>query len=140
MNKLQGEPEQPPAAPAAVLVYDGACPFCSHFAAMVRLRAAVGAVTLVDARAGGPEIERLRAKGIDLDQGNVFTYGGRDYVGPEAMHAIAALSGLDGVFGRTVAWMIGSPTRARMLYPLLRGVRNLTLRLKRVPQLGDAHK
>jgi len=155
MNKVHGEPEQPPdtpltqAAPVtpvtpvapvakATLVYDGACPFCSHFAAMVRLRAAVGAVELINAREGGPEIERLRAKGINLDQGNVFSYGGRDYVGPEAMHAIAALSGLDGVFGRTVAWMIGSPARARMLYPLLRGVRNLALWFKREPQLGEA--
>jgi len=104
---------------------------------MVRLRAAVGAVELIDARQGGPLIERLRAEGIDLDQGNVFTYGGRDYVGPEAMRAIAALTGLDGVFGRMVAWMIGAPGRARVLYPILRGLRNLALRFKRVPQLGD---
>ena len=56
---------------------------------MVRLRAAVGAVELIDARQGGPVIERLRAKGIDLDQGNVFSYGGRDYVGPEDIQAVA---------------------------------------------------
>jgi len=120
----------------AVLVYDGACPLCTRFAMMVRLRAAVGEVALVDARAGGPVIERLRAQGIDLDQGNVFSYGGRDYVGPEAMQAIATLAGLGGVAGRLVAWMVRSPGRARLLYPLLRGGRNLMLRLKGVPQLG----
>lgn len=124
-------------SPPAVLVYDGACPFCTRFATMVRLRAVVGAVELVDARQGGPLIERLRAQGIDLDQGNVFSYGGRDYVGPEAMHAIATLTGLEGPFGRAVAWMIGAPGRARLLYPLLRGVRNLMLRLKGAPQLGE---
>jgi len=122
----------------AVLVYDGACPLCTRFAMMVRLRAAVGEVALVDARAGGPVIERLRAQGIDLDQGNVFSYGGRDYVGPEAMQAIATLAGLGGVAGRLVAWMVRSPGRARLLYPLLRGGRNLMLRLKGVPQLGAA--
>jgi predicted DCC family thiol-disulfide oxidoreductase YuxK len=122
---------------AAVLVYDGACPFCTRFATMVRLRAAVGAVELVNARDGGPEIERLRAQGIDLDQGNVFSYGGRDYVGPEAMQAIATLTGLEGLFGRMVAWMIATPGRARLLYPLLRGVRNLMLKLKGEPQLGE---
>jgi predicted DCC family thiol-disulfide oxidoreductase YuxK len=122
---------------AATLVYDGACPFCTRFAAMVRLRAAVGAVELVDARRGGPVIERLRAKGIDLDQGNVFSYGGRDYVGPEAMQAIATLTGLGGALGRLVAWMIRTPGRARRLYPLLRGLRNLMLRLKGEPQLRD---
>jgi len=123
---------------AAVLVYDGACPLCSRFAAMVRLRAAVGEVELVDARQGGPTIERMRARGIDLDQGNVFTYGGRDYVGPEAMRAVATLTGLDGGFGRAVAWMVGAPWRARLLYPVLRGGRNLALRLKGEPQLGEA--
>lgn len=123
---------------AAVLVYDGACPFCTRFATMVRLRAAVGAVELVNARDGGPVIERLRAKGIDLDQGNVFSYGGRDYVGPEAMQAIATLTGLEGLFGRMVAWMIATPGWARLLYPLLRGVRNLMLKLKGEPQLGES--
>jgi len=122
----------------AVLVYDGACPLCTRFATMVRLRAAVGEVELIDARAGGPVIERLRAQGIDLDQGNVFTFGGRDYVGPEAMQAIATLAGLGGMAGRLVAWMVRSPGRARLLYPLLRGGRNLMLRLKGVPQLGAA--
>jgi predicted DCC family thiol-disulfide oxidoreductase YuxK len=124
-------------AAGAVLVYDGAYPFCTHFATMVRLRAAVGAVELVDARKGGPVIERLRAKGVDLDQGNVFSFGGRDYVGPDAMHAVATLTGLNGLFGRMVAWMIRAPGRARLLYPMLRGVRNLMLKLKRAPQLGD---
>jgi predicted DCC family thiol-disulfide oxidoreductase YuxK len=130
--------EDPPAALApATLVYDGACPFCTRFATMVRLRAAVGAVELVNARDGGPVIDRLCAKGIDLDQGNVFSYGGRDYVGPEAMQAIATLTGLEGLFGRIAAWMIAAPGRARLLYPLLRGVRNLMLKLKGEPQLGE---
>jgi predicted DCC family thiol-disulfide oxidoreductase YuxK len=131
------EPNREPAHETAVLVYDGACPFCTRFATMVRLRAVVGTVELVNARDGGPMIERLRAKGIDLDQGNVFSYGGRDYVGPEAMHAVATLTGLHGWFGRVVAWMIGAPGRARLLYPLLRGVRNLMLKLKGAPQLGE---
>lgn len=125
-----------PTAPA-VLVYDGACPFCTRFATMVRLRAVVGAVELVDARAGGPLVERLRADGIDLDEGNVFSYGGRDYVGPEAMRAIATLTGLGGAAGRLVAWMIATPGRARLLYPPLRGLRNLMLRLKGEPQLNE---
>lgn len=127
------------AAPA-VLVYDGACPFCTQFATMVRLRAAVGAVELVDARQGGPAIARLRAEGIDLDQGNVFSFGGRNYVGPEAMQAVATLTGLNGFFGRIVAWMIRAPGRARLLYPVLRGVRNLMLRLKGAPQLKDVQE
>jgi len=124
-------------APAnAALVYDGECPFCTRFATMVRLRAAVGEVALVDARAGGPVVERLRAKGIDLDRANVFSFGGRDYVGAEALTAIAMLAGLGGGMGKAFAWVMRGPRRARMLYPTLRGLRNLALKIKGAPQIG----
>ena len=120
----------------AVVVYDGECPFCRRFATMVRLRSAVGKVCLVDARAGSPIVARLRSKGIDLDRGNVFSYGGRDYVGPEALTAISMLAGLGGGTGRAFAWIMRSPFRARLLYPILRGMRNLALRVKGTPQIG----
>jgi protein-disulfide isomerase len=45
----------PAPAPAGVTVfYDGACPFCSAYVRMVRLRKAAGEVRLIDAREGGP--------------------------------------------------------------------------------------
>jgi predicted DCC family thiol-disulfide oxidoreductase YuxK len=121
----------------AALVYDGACPFCSGFARLVRLRAAVGEVRLINARDGGPEVTRLRAAGIDLDRGSVFIYGGRDYVGAESVAAVAMLSGLGGVSGRIVGWLFRAPSRARLAYPLLRGLRNLALAVKRRPSLAD---
>lgn len=121
----------------AVLVYDGECPLCSHFARLVRLRSAIGTVRLVDARNGGPEVARLRAAGFDLDRGNVFSFGGRDYFGEEAVIAIAVMGGLGGPAGRAIAWTLRSPRRARALYPLLRAGRNLALRIKGRPQLAE---
>ncbi len=121
----------------AVLVYDGDCPLFSHFARLVRLRSAIGTVRLVDARDGGPEVARLRAAGLDLDRGNVFSFGGRDYFGEEAVTAIAVMAGLDGPAGRAITWTLRSPRRTRALYPLLRAGRNLALRIKRRPQLAE---
>lgn len=121
----------------AVLVYDGDCPLCSHFARLVRLRAAIGTVRLVDARDGGPEVKRLRAAGFDLDRGNVFSFGGRDYFGEEAVVAIAVMGGLSGPAGRAIAWTLSNPRRARALYPLLRTARNTALWIKGSPQLAE---
>ena len=63
------------------LVYDGECPFCSRYVRLLRLRAAVGAVELVDARTDHPMVSYLYDLGIDLDEGmalvqdNVIAHG-----------------------------------------------------------------
>jgi len=51
------------AAPAAWIVYDGDCPFCSRYVRLVRLRDAIGPVALVNARDGGELVDEIRAAG-----------------------------------------------------------------------------
>ena len=44
------------------LLYDGECPFCSAYARFVRLReTSIGPLRLIDARHGGPAIERVKS-------------------------------------------------------------------------------
>ena len=43
------------------IVYDGDCPFCSRYVALVRLREAVGQVVLANARDGGPVVDGAAA-------------------------------------------------------------------------------
>lgn len=114
----------------AVLIYDGDCPFCTRFAALVRLREAAGPVRLVNARDGGPEVERLRADGVDFNEGNAFIFGDRVYLGADSMVAIALLTEGGGPIRRLLAWLMRAPGRARVLYPVLRGLRNLSLRVR----------
>ena len=52
-----------------VVVYDGDCPFCRSYVSLMKLREAVGKVSLVDARAGGVAVDMLNAKGFDLNEG-----------------------------------------------------------------------
>ena len=119
-----------PSAAGAVLIYDGDCPFCRQFAKLVRLREAAGPVRLVNARDGGPEVDRLQADGVDFNEGNAFIYGTRVYVGADSMVAIALLTDGGGPMRRLLAWSMREPWRARALYPVLRGLRNLALRLR----------
>ena len=57
--------------PGAWIVYDGQCPFCSRYVALLRLRDSLGEVRLINARDGGPVVEELQRAGVDLDEGEI---------------------------------------------------------------------
>jgi hypothetical protein len=65
---------------AMAVVYDGECPFCRGYVTLMKLRAAVGGVVLVDARHGGPIVERLIRQGYDLNEGMAFLSPPRDCI------------------------------------------------------------
>jgi predicted DCC family thiol-disulfide oxidoreductase YuxK len=111
------------------LVYDGECPFCSAYVKLVRLRETVGKIRLIDARNGGPEVEQIRAAGLDLDEGMVLWLDGRMHHGDAAIHALALLTTPSGAFNRATRWVFRSEARSRLLYPFLRTGRNAALRL-----------
>ena len=112
-----------------VLVYDGQCPVCSSYVRYVRLKEAVGQVTLVNARDGGPWVERVRCAGMDLDEDMVLLYGGRLYHGPDCIHMLALLSSQSGLFNCINSVIFRSARLSSLLYPGLRCGRNLLLRL-----------
>jgi predicted DCC family thiol-disulfide oxidoreductase YuxK len=116
-------------APAAVLVYDGACPVCSSYVRYVRVRRSAGELLLVNAREGGPWVERVRQANLDLDEGMVLFYGGRAYHGVDCVHMLALLSTGAGAFNRLNALLFSRPAAARIVYPVMRAGRNLLLRL-----------
>ena len=111
------------------ILYDGECPFCSAYVRMLRLRKSVGAVELIDARQPHPAVDRVRALGLDLNQGMVVLMNGEVLHGDAAMHRLALLSGPSATLNAAFAWLFRDPGRARRVYPALRAGRNLALRL-----------
>lgn len=122
-------PETRTSLPEPWLLYDGECPFCSRYVQWTRLRSALPAMRLVDARKGGAELERARAAGLRIDQGMVLALHGRLYHGAECMHALALMTTDSDTFNRWMHRVFRSPARARFLYPVLRAGRGLVLRL-----------
>jgi predicted DCC family thiol-disulfide oxidoreductase YuxK len=120
------------------ILYDGECPFCKSYVALVRLREAVGPVRILNVRDGGPEVDLVQAVGLDLDEGMVLNYQDRLYHGDDCVHMLAMLSETGGVLRSSVAWVFRSPRRARLLYPWLRKGRNVTLKLLRKQKIGKA--
>lgn len=118
------------------LVYDGDCPFCTRFVRYTRLRDSVGSLAMIDSRKGGEEVDEVCRLGFDLDQGMALKLHGRFYHGAACVHLLALLSTRSGLFNRTLSIAFRSPLVARLLYPVLRAGRNLTLILLRRRRLG----
>lgn len=116
---------------SVTLVYDGECPFCTRYVTMMRLRESAGSVQLLNAREPHPVVEQLVDAGFDLDEGMVLMSGDNVFHGDQAVHALALMSGDHGWFNRLNFYIFRSQMLSRLLYPMLRAGRNVTLRLLR---------
>lgn len=113
---------------ALQIVYDGECPFCTNYVTMVRLRDSVGEVELINARSNHPIVAEIKGNGLDLNEGMVVRYEGREYFGADAMNILSILTSDRGTLNRLVARLFANKRFARTIYPFLRGGRNLTLK------------
>lgn len=111
------------------IVYDGECPFCSAYVRMMRLKAVATTVLLVNARDGGPIVDELEGKGLNLDDGMAVKVGDAVFFGDEAVHRLALMSSPSNLMNRLYFWIFKSPARSKMIYPYLRAGRNLLLRI-----------
>lgn len=121
------------------LLYDGECPFCSRYVVHVRLREAIGTVILANAREHPALVEEVRRHGYDVDAGMVLKLNDRYYHGADCIHALALLTTRAGWFNRINSLAFRSRTFSRLVYPILRTGRNLTLRLMGKPRLQTSH-
>ena len=111
------------------LLYDGECPFCSRYVRHVRLRDAIGPITLANAREHPALVAEVERLGFDVDAGMVLKLDGNYYHGADCIHALALLTTPSGWFNRVNSLVFRSATASKLLYPVLRTGRNLTLRL-----------
>lgn len=106
------------------VIYDGACPFCSRYVRLVRLREQFD-VELVDARR---DPERAGAYGLDLNEGMIVDIDGITHHGDAAVWILSTISNRVGILNRMLAALFSSPRSAKLLYPIMRLGRRATLR------------
>jgi predicted DCC family thiol-disulfide oxidoreductase YuxK len=124
------------------LLYDGDCPFCSRYVAYLRLREAVGPVTLADARSYPNLLDEALQHAYDLDEGMLLKLDGRYYHGADCINALALLTTPSGFFNRVNRVLFRSKMVSRLAYPALRAGRNLALKLlgrEQIKQTNAAH-
>jgi predicted DCC family thiol-disulfide oxidoreductase YuxK len=116
-----------------VLVFDGGCLFCSHFAHRSVSSGGLPGLRLRDGRADPGLRQELRRRGLDLNRGAVLIDGDR------ALHGAAAIQELCRRLRpreaplRLLAALLADPGRARVLYPLLLLARRLALAARGLP-------
>ena len=119
-----------------LIVYDGACPFCSAYTAFIRLREHLQ-IELLSARSDDARIAAFRNSGYRLDEGMLLQMDGQVVVGADAMYWLAVLSTNGGVLNRLQRFVFSRRWLARALYPCLRLSRRVVLYVRRVPLIDD---
>ena len=116
-----------------LLVYDGGCPFCRHFALSSEWRGGIANLRLVDGRADTRLRRELRERGPALAKGASLLQGSRPWHGAEAVHHLCALMRPSDPLLRVLVHLFDGPSRSARLYPLLLGARRLALALRGLP-------
>ena len=122
---------------APLLVFDGGCPFCSHFAAISELRGGIPDLRLCDGRSDHALRRELAARGFPLSRGAIVLEGGRIHYGAAAIQWICARMTPSGPLLAVLTALFADPARARNLYPLLLVARRVALGLRGMPEDPD---
>ena len=123
----------PGAAPAPLLVFDGGCPFCRHFAELSELRGGLPELCIRDGREDADLRQALAQRGFLLRDGAMVIEGERVWHGAEAIHWLCARMAPSAALLQTLAPLMGDGARARQIYPLLLLARRLALGLRGLP-------
>ncbi len=122
-----------------LIIYDGACPFCSAYVRLLRLREQTAAVELLNARDADARISHYQQQGYDLDQGMLVVMGDAVHAGADAIHMLAACSTRSDWFNRCNVWIFSSRGRSRLVYPLLKAGRRIALLMLGIPLIRKNH-
>lgn len=119
-------------------IYDGECPLCKSAALALRIKQDYGTLHLLNAREELHQlIEQVNARGLSLDEGMVIVDGESFYHGKDALIFMARYGDNKGLFNRGNKWLFRSASVAAFLYPIMRSVRNVLLKLRRVSLINN---
>jgi len=121
-----------------VLIFDGGCPFCRHFAELSELRSGIPGLTIRDGRAETALRQQLARRGYHLRDGAMVLDG------EQVLHGAAAIAWLcermapSAALLHLLAPLLGDSRRSQALYPLLLLARRAALGWRRLPVDPDA--
>lgn len=97
----------------------------------LRIRQQLGPLHLLNARTEHQHslIQTINDLGLDLDEGMVIVHDGHFYHGKSALRFMAQFGENQGLFNRFNRLLFQSDCLATLVYPWMRGVRNLLLRV-----------
>ena len=118
---------------ALTLVYDGACPFCKHFAQRSELVGGVPDLMIRDGRSDHALRTELRNKGFNLSDGAVLMDEEHIWHGSEAISRLCQQLSPSDPLLRLLNGLFSDSGRANRLYPGLLMARQIALGLQGLP-------
>lgn len=120
-----------------MLVFDGGCFFCSHFAALSELQGGIPGLSIRDGRQDAALRLDLLQRGFPLSRGAIVLEGERIHHGAAAIQWICANMEPSAPLLALLTPLFADPARARTLYPFLLAARRLALGLRGLPEDPD---
>ena len=117
------------------IIYDGACPFCSKYVRLLRLKNTVGNVELINVREDTVIQGKLKELSIDINQGMVLIDDKDIFFAEDCVHRLALLSTSSTIFNRINKFIFKHKTLSKILYPIMKAGRNLVLFILRRKQI-----
>lgn len=116
-----------------VLVFDGGCLFCRHFAELSELRSGIPGLTIRDGRADHVLRRELADRGCPLRDGAVVLVGDQVLHGAEAIQWLCERMTPSAALLQLLTPLLATPTGARRVYPLLLLARRMALAVRGLP-------
>lgn len=111
-----------------VLYYDKECPICKEYSKYVKLREKY-TITLCNAREYPNRIEQFKKVGFDINDGIILIYKDSIFQGDKAIVIIDSLTCNKTYFDKVLGVFIKIPYMIKIIYPLLKLIRLLLLKV-----------
>lgn len=127
----EGETSQADEGP--LLVFDGGCVFCRHFATWSELRGGIPGLRIADGRSDHGLRESLEQLGFRLADGAVLIHRNRILHGADAIHWLCSRMPPSSDLRQRLSGLLATPQGARRFYPWLLLARRFALAFRGLP-------
>ena len=115
----------------SLFIYDGECPFCNHFAQLVKLKSNIPSLQILDGRKNLDQLTRLYKQGYDLNKGAILLNNGNIKHGADAINWICSeVKEVDHSLLEILRLIFTSNKRSKILFPFLLWGRRISLTFK----------
>ncbi len=115
----------------SLFIYDGECPFCSHFAQLIELKSKLPNIEIIDGRKNLPQLSKLFKQGYDLNNGAILINNGIVMHGSDAINWICSeIKDPSDSLLEILRIIFTSNKRSKFIFPFLLWGRRILLTLK----------
>lgn len=116
------------------LYYDGDCPICNNYKDYINLRKQYN-IILANAREHIPVISELALKGFDINHGMILLLDNKIFQGSDVLQILSGLTKQSGFRDKQIARFLKITWLVSCIYPLIKGVRWIILKIIRVKRI-----